>query len=72
MKGMIILHNSFKQKICYYLVMLLMVIVIDCVISAVVFKQFFITYPLLEIAIIMGILSPIFLFKNNKFIIIYY
>ena len=66
------MHNSIKQKICYYLFMLLMLITIDCIISAVVFKQFFVTYPLLEIAIIMVILSPIFLVKTNKFAVIYY
>lgn len=65
------MHNLLKQKICLYLFMLLMFIFIDCVISSVVFNQFFVKYPLLEIASIMIIIAPLFLFKTNKFSIVY-
>lgn len=65
------MHNLLKQKICLYIFMLLMFIFIDCVISSVIFNRFFVKYPLLEIASIMIILAPLFLFKNNKFSIAY-
>ncbi len=65
------MHNLVKQKICLYIFMVLMLIFIDCVISSVVFNKFFVTYPLLEISVIMIIAAPLFLFKNNKFSIAY-
>ena len=65
------MHNLLKQKICLYLFMVFMFIFIDCVISSVVFDRFFVKYPLLERASIMIIVTPLFLFKTNKFSIIY-
>ena len=64
-------HNLIKQKICLYIFMLFMLIFIDCVISSVVFNKFFVTYPLLEISVIMILIAPLFLFKSNKFSIAY-
>ena len=61
------MHIKIKQKLFIYIFMVVLISVIDLITSAIIYNHFFVKYPILEISMIMLILSPIFLFKSNKF-----
>lgn len=60
-----------KQKIFVFLFMFILIFLMECVINGIIYKQFFVNYPFLEIGMIMMVLAPVFIFKNNKYSIIY-
>ncbi len=65
------MHTNLKQKLFIYVFMFAMFILMDFITTAVIFREFTIKYPLLEIGIILIALAPIFLFKSNRYSIIY-
>ena len=64
-------HQKLKEKLFIYVFMVLLFLVIDCIINAIIYNQFFVKYGFLEIASVMILFSPLFLFKSHKFSIIY-
>jgi len=65
------MHIQLKQKLFIYIFMVIMLLLVDIVSSALIFNQFFVKYPLLDISFIMLLMAPIFLFKSHKFSVIY-
>ena len=65
------MHIRLKQKLCIYIFMVFLLILMDLITSLVICHSFFIKYPLLEISGILIILAPIFLIESNYYSVIY-
>lgn len=65
------MNKYLKQKFLIFAFMFVLIFIMECVINGIIYKQFFVNYPFLELAMIMIVLAPVFIFKSNKYSIVY-